>query len=161
MYDDLDHPTIRRAQRIAMLAHQGQVDKAGNPYIGHPARVAQSVYIDPTMRERFAYNLREAVAAAWLHDVVEDTIVTFSDLSLFGVSPFVLHYVEDLTKKLGESRDDYYARIKESGPIPLAIKAADIADNMDPSRMRLLPLETQVRLLRKYAYARAALGINS
>ena len=31
--------TLQRAIEIATLAHQGQVDKAGNDYVGHPLRV--------------------------------------------------------------------------------------------------------------------------
>lgn len=57
------------AEQIAAAAHDGQVDKAGQPYIAHPARVAARVAGD-----------ERAVAAAWLHDVVEDTDVTLADL---------------------------------------------------------------------------------
>mgnify|MGYP004585922421 CR=1 FL=1 len=48
------------AQRIAIEVHTGQVDKAGKPYIEHPAHVAASVDGD------------EAKAVAWLHDAIED-----------------------------------------------------------------------------------------
>ena len=33
--------TLKRAIEIATLAHQGQVDKGGNDYIGHPLRVME------------------------------------------------------------------------------------------------------------------------
>ncbi len=57
------------AQSIAAAAHKGQVDKAGKPYIEHPAHVAASVQGDA------------AKAVAWLHDVVEDTRLR---LQIFG-----------------------------------------------------------------------------
>ena len=54
-----------RAKDIATKAHEGQVDKAGMPYIDHPRRVAERVaQVD---------GRPEAIAVAWLHDVVEDT----------------------------------------------------------------------------------------
>ena len=47
---------------LATIAHRGQVDKAGKPYIDHPRRVAG----------RLAGGPRYTLAAAWLHDVLED-----------------------------------------------------------------------------------------
>ena len=68
------------AQSIALAAHKGQVDKAGKPYIEHPAHVASVVQGDA------------AKAVAWLHDVVEDTEVTAQELEeMFGAR--VAHYV--------------------------------------------------------------------
>lgn len=56
-----------RAQAIAVIAHRGQVDKAGNAYISHPMAVAMKFDpIDDTLE----------CCAAWLHDVVEDTDIT-------------------------------------------------------------------------------------
>ena len=56
--------TLERAIAIAAMAHEGQVDKAGMPYILHPLRMMLSV------------DTPEACMAAVLHDVVEDTAVT-------------------------------------------------------------------------------------
>lgn len=64
----MSHNQSELAQSIAAAAHKGQVDKAGKPYIEHPAHVAASVQGDA------------AKAVAWLHDVVEDTPLTFADL---------------------------------------------------------------------------------
>ena len=55
MHTQQSQESIARA--IAERAHAGQVDKAGKPYIGHPAHVAVSVEGD------------KAKAVAWLHDV--------------------------------------------------------------------------------------------
>lgn len=61
---------VVRAKAIARGAHQGQTDKAGRPYLEHPARVASRVNGDST-----------AEVIAWLHDVVEDTNITLKDLA--------------------------------------------------------------------------------
>ena len=61
------HTQSELAQSIAVAAHKGQVDKAGMPYIEHPAHVASGVQGDA------------AKAVAWLHDVVEDTPLTFAE----------------------------------------------------------------------------------
>ena len=66
------------ARAIAEKAHADQVDKAGEPYIGHPAHVVASVEGD------------KAKAEAWLHDVVEDTSTTFDDLRAAGVDDEVV-----------------------------------------------------------------------
>ena len=58
---------ILAAAALARLAHTGQKRKYnGRPYIEHPARVAARVAIHPEATE-------EMVAAAFLHDVLEDT----------------------------------------------------------------------------------------
>ncbi len=70
---------IQRAAIFAEKAHRGQVRKySGLPYILHPAQVAEIV--------AFVHASDELVAAAWLHDVVEDTDVTQLDIeSEFGL----------------------------------------------------------------------------
>ena len=133
------------ARRLATQNHAGQVDKAGQPYIGHIARVADRVsHLEP-----------EVVAAAWLHDIVEDTTVTEADLAAAGIPPAVIEAVVLLTKT-GGPLDAYYARIRQN-PLALAVKLADIADNADPARQAQLAPEVRERLTRKYAKAVAAL----
>ena len=73
---------VRKAQVYAMAAHAavGQRRKyTGEPYIVHPAEVAKIVAGVPG-------STPEMVAAAWLHDVVEDTGCTFTDIHMaFGI----------------------------------------------------------------------------
>ena len=57
-----------RAMRIAYEAHAGQVDKCGTPYVFHPYHLAEQMPDEIT------------TCVALLHDVVEDTPVTFEDL---------------------------------------------------------------------------------
>lgn len=130
---------VKRAKDLATGAHAGQVDKAGNPYIDHPARVAAALADD------------EAIATAWLHDVVEDTTVTLVQLAEQFPSNIVAA-VEALTKRSDESRSQYYERVR-TNPIALTVKLADINDNSDPERLSRLDRATRARLKTKYASA--------
>ncbi len=136
---------VERAQQIATTAHEGQVDKAGAPYIGHPARVAARVRGDAV-----------AEMVAWLHDVVEDTDVTLDDLRA-EFPPEVVEAVDAVTYRDDSPRDAYYERIA-ANPLAKKVKLADIADNTDPARQAALDEPTRIRLTEKYAKARAALG---
>lgn len=73
---------VSKAQVYAMAAHAavGQKRKyTGEPYIVHPAEVAGIVASVPG-------STPEMVAAAWLHDVIEDTGCTFTDVHMaFGI----------------------------------------------------------------------------
>ncbi|MGD9622260.1 HD domain-containing protein [Mycolicibacterium sp.] len=135
------------ADSIAAAAHDGQLDKAGNPYIGHVRRVAG--YVDPADQH--------AVAAALLHDIVEDTAVTPADLTAAGLPGEVVDAVVLLTRYDGLAPEDYYTQIRRH-PLAREVKLADLADNTDPSRLALLPPERQAKLTRKYAAAYQALG---
>lgn len=133
------------AERIAREAHIDQVDKTGHPYIEHPQRVAARVAGD---------ELLEAIA--WLHDVVEDTSVSLEDLQeLFPVE--VTEAVDAITKRPGESRLEYYARVRRN-PRARRVKGADIDDNTDPARTAQLDPATRERLAAKYAAAREELA---
>ncbi|TCN53453.1 HD domain-containing protein [Rhodococcus sp. SMB37] len=132
------------AEMMAAEAHAGQVDKAGQPYITHPARVAARVAGD-----------EHAVAAAWLHDVVEDTEITLADLEQ-AFPPDVTAAVDALTRRRDETPAEYYARVR-TVPLALTVKLADMADNSDPQRLALLDVATRERLIAKYARARAEL----
>lgn len=141
---------VETARAIATEAHRGQVDKTGADYILHPARVAAR--IDPR---------RHPVehAAAWLHDVVEDTGTTPEELGLLGIPDAVIEVVLLLTRRDDVPDADYYAAIA-ADPRALMVKRADLDDNTDPARTAALDDATRDRLAAKYAKARAALGIS-
>jgi (p)ppGpp synthase/HD superfamily hydrolase len=136
---------VELARDIATRAHQGQTDKAGAPYISHPARVAARVAGDP-----------EAEMVAWLHDVAEDTSVTLEELAR-DFPAQVVAAVGAITKRPDEDRDTYYRRVA-ADPLALKVKYADLADNSDPDRLALLDEPTRERLLAKYAHAREVLA---
>ncbi|WP_137726350.1 HD domain-containing protein [Prescottella subtropica] len=141
----MGHTITELAEQIATTAHEGQVDKAGQPYITHPARVAARVAGDDL-----------AVAAAWLHDVVEDTTVTLADLEQ-SFPPAVTAAVDALTRRDSETPTDYYARIRQI-PLAVTVKLADLDDNSDPKRLARLDDATRDRLTAKYTRARAELA---
>jgi guanosine-3',5'-bis(diphosphate) 3'-pyrophosphohydrolase len=114
--------TLERALEIAAAAHAGQQDKAGKPYILHPIRVMLSV---KTSDEQIA---------AVLHDTVEDTSVTLEDLADAGFSSDIVTAVHALTKRDGESRLAAAQRAVQN-TIARRVKLADLADNMDLSRI--------------------------
>lgn len=127
--------------------HRGQVDKIGEPYIGHPARVALAV--------REAGFGHEVEAAAWLHDVIEDTELTMDALRL-AVPASVADAVDALTKRKGEKFEAYYERVKDD-PIAVAVKWHDVRDNADPRRLAKVAPDTQDRLRAKYERAKMTL----
>lgn len=140
---------VKMARAVAITAHLGQVDKVGDPYIGHVERVARRVvvYRDP---------IRHAVA--YLHDVVEDTPLTVGRLTVMGFPVEVLEAVDALTHPPGETNAEYWARVKQN-PVARDVKLADIDDNADPYRLALInDPATRERLAVKYARAREALG---
>ncbi len=116
---------VADALRIATEAHRGQADKAGQPYIGHVVRVMDRVDTDV-----------EKMAAA-LHDVIEDTDATPESLLRQGVPEHVVDAVLALTKRDGETYDDFVLRVG-AHPIARQVKIADLADNSDPRRIAAL-----------------------
>lgn len=141
---------IDLAVLIATAAHTGQVDKAGQPYILHPFRVAfratQNYGLDDPSKD-------DLFVVALLHDVVEDTKVTLAQLREHGFSDTVLEALEAVTKKgKTESRDDYAKRLRKN-KIATLVKLADIADNSSEERLNKLPLDDQIKLKAKYERA--------
>lgn len=114
--------TLNRAIEIAVRAHSNQTDKGGEPYILHPMRVMLAVR---TPEERIV---------AILHDVVEDSEITFQDLANEGFSAEIIDALEALTKHKGETRFEAAQRTVKN-PIARAVKLADVTDNMNLARI--------------------------
>lgn len=144
----MTYDSIALADSIAERAHAGQFDKAGQPYVGHVRRVAG--YVDAAAGP-------QAVAAALLHDVIEDTAVTADDLLVAGAPAEVVAAVQLLTRTDGQDPADYCAQVR-SNSLAREVKLADLADNTDPVRLAQLGVEHQARLRRKYDSAYRALG---
>jgi (p)ppGpp synthase/HD superfamily hydrolase len=138
--------TVDDARELAIAAHQGQVDKAGRPYIEHPKTVA----------EMLALHGELAVMAGWLHDVVEDTPVTLDQLREMGFPPEVVAAVDSVTWRDGETYEDLIRRAA-ADPLGRLVKLCDNKTNSDPARLALLDEKTADRLRRKYARAREIL----
>lgn len=122
----------RRAASFAARAHGGHVRKDGRtPYAAHPFRVAM------TVRDVFRCADAECIAAALLHDVVEDTPHDYDDIAEeFGVA--VAGMVSALTKdmRLEESAREveYDARLARADWRARLIKLADVLDNLHDIR---------------------------
>jgi (p)ppGpp synthase/HD superfamily hydrolase len=114
--------TLERAIAIAVEAHRGQTDKAGQPYVLHPLRIMLSL---DSEAERIV---------GVLHDVVEDSDWTFDDLRREGFSEDVIEALASVTKRDGESYDAFVARAA-ANPIGRAVKRADLLDNSDLGRI--------------------------
>lgn len=89
-----------------------------------------------------------AMMAAILHDVVEDSDWTIEQLRTRGFSEEVLHAVDGLTKRKGESYEAFVKRARQD-PIARQVKIADLEDNMDIRRMQNLKSE-DLKRLKKY-----------
>ena len=127
------------ALAIARKAHAGQVDKAGVDYIQHPLYVASQV---KTEQEK---------AAALLHDVLEDSDITAADLLAYGLSNEVVTAVQTLTKKKGQSYQDYLEKVK-SNNLARVVKLADLKHNSDLSRLKTVS-NTDYERVKKYKNA--------
>jgi len=129
--------TLDRAIAIAAEAHTDQKDKTGISYILHPIRLM--IQMDS----------EEAMIAAVLHDVVEDSVWTLDDLRREGFSDEVLNAVDCLTHREGEG-EDYWDYIKRAGSDPIAIKVklADLLDNLNPNRLDKVTEEDEKRFER-------------
>ncbi|MFE9834778.1 HD domain-containing protein [Streptomyces sp. NPDC005551] len=142
--------TLAEVEALARKAHAAQTDKAGRPYAEHLQAVAEGV------RERGGDE--EQLAAAWLHDAVEDDALSREWLRGAALTPRTKDIVLALTKTEDEPPESYAERIR-STPGALLVKAADLAHNADPARLAVLDEHTRARLAKKYAMMRALLGL--
>ena len=132
--------TLEKAIALAVKVHQGQVDKYGRPYILHPLRVMF----------RLDTELEQIVGI--LHDVVEDSEVTFDDLRQMGYSNEVIAALDGVTRRSDETYAEFVER-SLAHPVSRRVKLADLEDNMD---LRRLPGEmTEKDFERLSRYRRA------
>lgn len=107
-----------RAIEIARTAHQGQLDKTGQPYFGHCQRVAQDV------------GTAEEKVVAYLHDVVEKTRAwSFERLEKEGFPSPIVRAVRSLTRAPGEDEEHFVCRAM-ADPLARSVKLADLHDNL-------------------------------
>ena len=109
------------AMQIAYIAHHGQKDRGGMPYIFHPYHLAEQMPDEYT------------TCVALLHDVVEDTAVTLEELAVLFPDAIV-EAVCLLTHDKSVDYLEYVSAIKDN-PIARTVKLADLRHNSDRSRM--------------------------
>ncbi len=112
---------LEQAIAIAVEAHRGQTDRAGRPYILHPLRMMSRMQTD------------EERIVAVLHDVVEDTDWTLEQLREAGFSERVTGAVDALTRREGETYEDFVGRAQRDA-LARRVKLADLEDNLDLRR---------------------------
>lgn len=128
------------AMKICAIAHKDQVDKAGNPYILHPLRVAAAG----------SHQSLDCAILGLLHDIVEDDGETFPlDWFEDKFPEIIITALNAITKKDGETINSYLFRVSRNR-LASIVKEMDIADNSDPNRLAKLDVKTRNRLLKKY-----------
>lgn len=134
-----------KAIKLMFEKHKEQVDKGGLPYVFHPWHVAEQ------MRDE------NATLVALMHDLVEDTDVTFSDLKAYGFPVEVIEALQLLTHDPSVAYMDYIQQIC-TNPLARKVKIADLEHNMDASRLSDEQLDSPKRR-EKYALYKKSLEL--
>lgn len=153
-----DKELIRKAFDIAVDAHSNQRRKTGEPYIFHPIAVAKIVAMEIGLGAT-------SIAAALLHDVVEDTEYTIDDMEhLFGET--IARIVNGLTKisRLNKEQDasiqaENFRKMLltlHDDVRVILIKIADRLHNMQT--MDAMPAHKQVKIASETLYIYAPLA---
>lgn len=133
---------LSTAIRIATNAHDGQYDRGGNPYILHALKV---MYLTKSSDE-------EIQCIAVLHDVVEDSDVSWLDLQEACMSNRVISAVRALTKIPGQSYDEYRDGVF-SNRDAMVVKLADLRHNTDIRRLKGITSKDRERMARYHEFA--------
>jgi (p)ppGpp synthase/HD superfamily hydrolase len=134
---------LNKAIKLAEKYHEGQVDKAGKPYIGHPLRVMEGVE-----------NFEEKILAV-LHDVLEDCDVSPEQLIKEGIPKELVKKLKILCKEKNEDYFHYINRIKNDKST-INVKLSDLKDNMDLNRLKAIT-EKHIERLETYKKAKEIL----
>lgn len=129
---------------IMMWYHRKQFDKGGNRYYKHPLAVSKNVK-----------GLKRKIVAL-LHDTVEDTSLTLSDLRRWGFTSEIIIAVDYLTRRKNETYMEFVKRAKKN-KIARDVKIADINSNLDISRISN-PTEKDYSRSKRYKKALAELA---
>ena len=110
---------VELALQIALDTHKGQVDLDGKPAILHALAVGMA-----------GENLTE-ICVGYLHDVVEDSNITFNDLRERGVALKIIRTLQVLTHDKNVPYMDYIRSIEASGnDTALKVKINDLRHNL-------------------------------
>lgn len=129
----------KKALKLCFESHKEQVDKSGMPYVFHPFHLAEQMADEAT------------TVVALLHDVVEDTPISFEDLEKQGFSDEIMDALKLLTHDKNIPYMDYVAEIKKN-TIATKVKLADLKHNSDLTRLSAVDEKT---LKRKEKYEKA------
>ena len=115
-----DRDFIARAYRFACKAHEGQMRCSGQPYVIHPILVAEIV-------AKLGMD-KESIVAALLHDVIDDTDVTY----------------DEVKQKFGDEVAVIVDGVTKLGKVPLSTKEEVQAENI---RKMLLAMSQDIRVI--------------
>jgi len=154
---------VARAYEFGAMAHEGQKRMSGEPYISHPVAVAQSLanmHMDS-----------QAITAAILHDVIEDTEIQISELEeQFGAEVATL--VDGVSKldqmeftSKAEAQAESFRKMMLAMIEDIRVILVKLADRLHNMRtMEAMPRRKQARIAREtleiYAPIANRLGIN-
>ena len=152
-----DWELIRKAFFLAKEAHKGVLRRSGEPYILHPLAVAKIVV------EEIGLGVK-SVAAALLHDVVEDTAYTVEEIdTIFGEK--IAYMVDGLTKMAGVVNTDtskqaaYFRKVLLTLSDDVRVILIKIADRLHNMRtMASMPRDKQVKISSETLYLFAPLA---
>ena len=135
IYTDL----TKKALKLSFETHKDQVDKTGMPYIFHPFHLAEQM--DDEI----------STVCALLHDVVEDSQITFENLLQMGFPHEVIEVLKLLTHEKSVPYMQYVEKIA-TNPIAKKVKIADLRHNSDLTRLNVVD-ETALNRANKYKRA--------
>lgn len=123
---------------MATVAHSGQFDKGGEPYILHCLAVMGLLGdADEELR---------CIAVG--HDIVEDTKITYKDLENAGFSQRVISGIKTLTKQRGQTYEEYQEGVFSSVDA-MRVKLADLQHNSDIRRLKGVT-DKDIERIKKY-----------
>ena len=124
----MDNELIEVAYELAKKAHDNQWREDGKtPYIKHIEAVVKRV-------KEYAGHTDITIAAAYLHDTIEDTWMTSRRLKQYGIPQEVIDVVVNLTRKKNENYFAYIIKIKHLSNNERIIKLADLEHNMSGNK---------------------------
>ncbi len=131
---------LESAIALAAIAHAGQPDKSGTPYILHPLRVMLAMQTD------------EERIVAVLHDVAEDCKTGWPAIKKLRLGGEIEAAIDAITRRPDETYVDYISRLSANA-LARRVKLADLDDNLLPSRAAAIP----PHLIQRYERARVFL----
>ncbi len=147
--DDEERAALALSIGIAIKAHQKQYRPNGEPYYYHPLRCAETfqnliglgrtngVPFEPDDLAKANIPFKGILPLCWLHDVVEDTDITFDDVAdIFAKSNLKVYFckhiakpLELLTHRKGEGYEAYIERVEQDARASL-VKILDMHNNL-------------------------------
>ena len=145
-FDELEYENLKNSNDIlyktlelVLRVFDEKVDKGGLPYFNHLFKVYGGV------------SSYDEKIVALLHDIVEDTNITFDDLEKFGYDNNIIDALKVLTKNKGEYYPDYIDRIINSNnKIAVSVKLSDLKHNMDITWIKNPTVNDYERISKRY-----------